>query len=496
MIRFALILALCSLLPKAAFAQASSEEIAAETERINAFFEDSFQRSVDRSPMYQSQLGIKTDYDKWDDISEASYTRDLAITVQDLATLREEFDFEKLDAQAKISYRLFEQQSEEFINGYRWRNHRYRASQMRGLHAYAPSFLINIHRITSLEDAEAYVSRLEGIESMFDEMVATLHKQADMGIITPKFVFPHIITASEIVISGAPFEDSDDDSTLLGDLRGKLEKLTPEVIPEAEAERILAEARNALLENVKPAYEKLIDTFRALEKRATTDDGAWKLPDGDAYYTQALRRTTTTDMSPQEIHDVGLAEVARIHDEMRSIMKQVKFDGDLQDFFEFTRTDEQFYYPNTDEGRAEYLALAVEYIDVMRAKLPDQFVTLPKADIEVKAVEKFRETSAGKAFYQRPAPDGSRPSTFYANLRDMSYMPIYQLEALAYHEGIPGHHMQISLAQELEGIPKFRKYGGYTAYTEGWGLYSEAAPKEMGFYKDPYSDFGRLAMEL
>jgi len=196
------------------------------------------------------------------------------------------------------------------------------------------------------------------------------------------------------------------------------------------------------------------------------------------------------------IHNLGLAEVERIHGEMRDIMRDVNFDGDLQAFFEFTRVDSQFYYPDTPEGKERYLSEATAWIDDMKARLDTLFLVKPQADLVVKAVEPFREKSAGKAFYQRPAPDGSRPGTYYANLYTMEAMPIYQMEALAYHEGIPGHHMQIAIAQELQGIPKFRKFGGYTAYTEGWGLYAELIPKEIGLYDNPYSDFGRLAMEL
>jgi uncharacterized protein (DUF885 family) len=182
---------------------------------------------------------------------------------------------------------------------------------------------------------------------------------------------------------------------------------------------------------------------------------------------------------------------------MTKIKEKVKFKGDLKAFFKFMREDRQFYLSDTDEGRAKYLARAVEIIDEMKKRLDELFATKPKADIVVKAVEKFREQSAGKAFYQQPAPDGSRPGMFYVNLREMQSNPTYQLEALAYHEGIPGHHMQIAIAQELTNLPKFRKFGlRYTAYTEGWGLYSELTPKEIGLYQDPYSDFGRLALEL
>lgn len=467
-----------------------------ESERLNVFFEESFQRILDVSPMYQSSLGIKTDYDKWDDISESAATREFAIMVEDLARLREDFDFEKLDAQAKISYRLFEDQAEETIEQFPWRKYQYLATQMRGLHASAPSFLINIHRIETQKDAQDYVTRLQGIKPLFDQLITRLNEQADAGIVAPKFVFPSVIEASANVISGEPFSQTGEDSTLLADLRAKLKTLTPEIIPDAEAERLIADARMALLEYVEPAYVDLIEALEVLHARATDDDGAWKFPEGDVYYRKSLQWTTSTDMTPDEIHELGLAEVERIHEEMREIMGKVKFKGELADFFDLTRTDEQFFYPNSEDGRSRYLEEATAIIDIMRGRLDELFVTMPKADIVVKRVEAFRENSAGKAFYQRPAPDGSRPGTYYANLRDMADMPVYQMEALAYHEGIPGHHMQISIAQELEGLPKFRKYGGYTAYTEGWGLYSETAPKEMGMYQDPYSDFGRLAMEL
>ncbi|MGZ5503968.1 MAG: DUF885 domain-containing protein, partial [Chthoniobacterales bacterium] len=265
----------------------------------------------------------------------------------------------------------------------------------------------------------------------------------------------------------------------------------------ATKDKLLADAKNALTSAVKPAYEKLIAELEQLSKRANDDAGAWKFPNGAAFYEYALRRTTTTNLTADQIHELGLKEVARIHGEMEKIMQKVGFKGDLQAFFKFMREDPQFYLPETEEGRQKYLARAVEIIDAMRKRLDELFLTKPKANIEVKAVEKFRESSAGSAFYQQPAPDGSRPGFFYVNLRSLHDQPLYELESLAHHEGIPGHHMQIAIAQELTGLPKFRKFGGrFTAYTEGWGLYSELTPKEIGMYEDPYSDFGRLAAEL
>ena len=224
--------------------------------------------------------------------------------------------------------------------------------------------------------------------------------------------------------------------------------------------------------------------------------GPGSCPQGSDYYAARLKHHTTTDWDAERIHALGLAEVERLHSEMRAIQAQVQFEGTLRDFFEHLRTDASFFYPNDTEGKAAYLAAATALIDTMRQRLPEVFNTLPEAQMVVRAVEPYREKSAGKAFYSAPAPDGSRPGVYYANLHNTLDMPIYQMEALAYHEGIPGHHMQIAIAQELENVPRFRRFAGYTAYSEGWGLYSEFLPKEMGFYADPYSDFGRLAMEL
>lgn len=259
---------------------------------------------------------------------------------------------------------------------------------------------------------------------------------------------------------------------------------------------MIKKAKKALVDHVKPAYQKMIETLEDEAQRATTDNGVWKFPKGKEYYQNQLNRYTTTNLSAEEIHKIGLQEIDRIHQEMKSIMKEVGFEGSLQDFFKFMKEDPRFYYEQNEKGKAAYLQKAKAIIDEMRSRLDELFLTLPKAKLKVKPVEAFREKSAGIAFYERPALDGSRPGIYYVNLYDMKAVSKYQMEALAYHEGIPGHHMQIAIAQELKGIPQFRKFGGYGAYIEGWGLYSEYLPKEIGFYKDPYADFGRLAMEL
>ena len=467
------------------------QEALSESEKANALFEEIFMEEVMRSPMYQTYLGIKDDYDKLDDYTDANADRDLEYARKNLERLGQ-IDPAALDEQTALSYELMRSQLEDQIADNRWRYHNYPVNQMFGMHSGLPSFMINQHVITDISDAEAYISRLNEFKRALAELEANLYKRAEMGILAPKFVYPYVLSDINNVVTGAPFTEGPD-STLLADFKGKLTKL--DIEPNA-AEALIAEANKALLNSVGPGFNALANTVRTLEMQSDTRAGAWKLPDGDAFYNRALARTTTTDMDAETIHNLGLAEVERIHGEMRDIMRDVNFDGDLQAFFEFTRVDSQFYYPDTPEGKERYLSEATAWIDDMKARLDTLFLVKPQADLVVKAVEPFREKSAGKAFYQRPAPDGSRPGTYYANLYTMEAMPIYQMEALAYHEGIPGHHMQIAIAQELQGIPKFRKFGGYTAYTEGWGLYAELIPKEIGLYDNPYSDFGRLAMEL
>jgi uncharacterized protein (DUF885 family) len=472
---------------------AESDAAIAETKAFNTWLEDRFKFWVGRSPTMKAYLGLKEDMDKWDDISEARQKEDFDLTQKELADLKAKFDAAKLTAEGKLSHRLYEVKLNQDIADYRWRNHDYPINQMFGWQSEIPSFLINIHRVSSLADAEAYIARLNGIAAVVDQIIDGLKLRESMGVLPPKFVFAHVIRDSRNVVTGKPF-NGEKDSTLLDDIKGKVGGLK---VDDAAKAKLIASAEKALTSSVKPAFEKLIAVLEDQDKRAKTDDGVWKLPEGEAYYRHMLRYHTTTEMTAQQVHELGLAEVARIHGEMRKIMAQVKFKGDLQAFFKFVQDDGQFYYPQTAEGKAAYVAEAQRIIRDMSARLDDVFNTKPKAQLTVKQVEPFREQSAGMAFYQGPGAFDGRPGTYYINTFDMKAVGKYEMEALAYHEGIPGHHMQIAIAQELQDVPSFRKFGNdYTAYVEGWGLYCERLPKEMGFYKDPYSDFGRLSMEL
>ncbi|WP_020401059.1 DUF885 domain-containing protein [Kordiimonas gwangyangensis] len=473
---------------------AQEEQVTAEqqSEKLAAFFETAMNERLALNPLQAERLGDRSRNDEWPDMSDEAEDKELQLYKDQLATLKT-FDFDTLSPKDQLSYRIFELTAQRYIDNDKWRDYGYPVNQMFGWHAGAATHLMNVHRIDTVKDAEAYITRLQKMDGMMKELAAELQERADAGIQAPKFVYPYVIDSSRNIISGVPFDESGEDNVLFADFKKKVGKLE---ITDEEKAALTERAKEALTTGTKPGYEALIAKLGELQETATTDDGAWKFPKGDEFYAQSLKNNTTTDMTAEEIHQVGLDNVARIHEEMKAIMEQVGFEGTLQDFFEFTRTDDRFFLPNTEEGKAEYIKLANEYLDAMNAKVPEFFDLLPKAPMEVRAVEKFREESAGKAFYQRPALDGSRPGIFYANLRDTRFMPTYQLEALVYHEGIPGHHFQIALTQELEGVPLFQRTARFTAFSEGWGLYTEELGKDMGFYQDPYSDFGRLAMEL
>jgi uncharacterized protein (DUF885 family) len=490
--------AICLLAFSTAIAGAtaySPEEIASESARASEFFDRKFDEVVDRNPEFQTFLGIKKDYGKWNDDSEAAQVANLGQTIAAYEELKRTINYDKLDAAAKVNYRLWVRGVENQISGWQWRNHNYPVNQMFGDHANIPAFLINTHRVDTADDAIAYIERLRGIGVKFDNLIREITVREAEGVLPPKFVFPLVLAACANIVTGAPFDDSGKDSALLEDFGAKVAKLAG--LSDEDRAALIADARAALLEVVAPAYVRLVAKLEEQATRATDDDGVWKLPQGEDYYNRTLLNWTTTRLTADRIHEIGVAEVNRILKQMDAIREQVGFKGDRKAFAEFIRTDPQFFLPQTEEGKQEYLDRVNKALDAIRVQLPRIFKTLPKAELTVKAVEPFREAGAAEAFYQRPSLDGARPGIYYVNFHNMSALPIYQMEATAYHEGLPGHHMQLAIAQELQGVPKFRKFGfGASAYIEGWGLYSERLGKELGGYADPYSEFGRLSMEL
>jgi uncharacterized protein (DUF885 family) len=458
------------------------------------FFEAYDQASLAMSPQFKAYRGIKDeDYGKWDEFTDEAALAARNLDVTTLAAMRTQFDRSKLSPADQLSYDLFEYDIERSGSVFPYRKNAYVFDQMNGAQSEGPAFLINIHRVDTLADAEAYVSRLQSMDAALDQAIAEAKDRQALGVLPPKWVYPYVVEDSRNVIRGAPFGPGPD-SALFADLKAKVNKLA---IAPAEKTRLIEAGRKALLEDVRPAYQRVIALMQAQQKVAGTDDGIWRFRNGAEQYNALLRYYTTGDMTADEIHDLGLRQVARIHGEMRGVMARVGFTGTLQQFFAKMRTDRSFYFPNTDAGRASYLSETEKARTAIAAKLPQYFGRLPKAPLVVKRVEAFREKSAGKAFYQDPTPDGSRPGTYYVNLYDMNDMPNTEVEALFCHEGIPGHHLQNAIQVELgDEIPPFRQFGGYNAYGEGWGLYSEKLCKEMGQYTDPYRDFGRLQLEL
>ena len=460
---------------------------------INAFFEEYDAQQLARSPLGKSYRGIKdSDYGKWDDGSDEAEARYYDAERSALKEMRARFNPAKLNSENQLSFRLFEKRAARSEAAFKYNDYGYVFDQMNGAQSQIPAFLINIHRVDTKSDARAYVNRLYGIGPAMTQAISQAKARAAKGIMPPKWVFPYVISDARNVISGAPFGDGPD-APLYADFKGKVAKLK---ISQTEKDLLIADAAQALNASVKPAYEALIAEMRAQEKVAGTDDGVWRFPDGAGYYAERLSNYTTTNMTPDQIHNLGLAQVARIHKEMRVVQKKMAVKGDLQAFFKYMRTEPKFYAPETAEGRALYLSETQKAQDAVTPLLPKWFGVLPKAPLVVKPVEAFREKSAGKAFYQRPSPDGSRPGTYYANLYTMADMPLTEVEALFYHEGVPGHHLQLAIQTELKDVPAFRQFGGVTAYSEGWGLYSEKLAKDMGLYTDPARDFGRLQLEL
>ncbi|MGO1892173.1 MAG: DUF885 domain-containing protein, partial [Luteimonas sp.] len=409
------------------------------------------------------------------------------------------FDYDSLDDDARLSWDIWKRQYESARGQQEFLAHSYSFDQMNGMNSVIPMFLINFHKVDNEQDYLAYLSRLEAVPTLFDELLARSRDSAEQGIRPPRFAYEGVIEQSRNVISGAPFDDGDD-SPLWADLQAKADALVEggEITGERAGE-LKEQARQALVEHLLPAYERVIawseeELPHALENPAGVGTTH---PDGAAYYAWQLRENTTTDMTADEIHQLGLDEVARLRGEMEALMEQVGFEGDLQAFFEFVSTDPQFKFPNTDEGRQAYIDEATAAIDNIEQYLPEYFGLLPKADLVVRRVEPFREQDGAAQHYYPATPDGSRPGIYYAHLSDMDAMPRTELEVIAYHEGLPGHHMQISIAQELEGVPTFRTQQFTTAYTEGWGLYSEWLATEIpGTYEDPYSEYGRLTSEM
>lgn len=438
---------------------------------------------------FLEQFGIKGHQDDLDDASVAEGIKQFEKTKKELAMLRS-YDDAKLSDEQKLSKDILEYLLAQGVDGEEFQYYDYPVNQLFGIQSNFPSFMDAQHQINSPRDARDYVSRLNKVKTKFEQVKEGLELRESKGILPPRFVVDRVLDEMTKFV-----EQPIDENILVASLKRKMDEAE---FSQADKDALLESARGAMQNSVHPAYQSFIDYFTTLKPKTTTDDGYWKLPNGDQAYRLALKTFTTTDYSPDYIHNLGLREVERIQAEMLKILEGEGFDT-TQVFFAAMNAlaeDERFYYPDTDEGREQILADYQKIIDEINAGLDNSFNVRPASSVEVVRIPEFKEKTSPGAYYQQPSMDGSRPGRFFANLYDIKATPKYGMRTLAYHEAIPGHHFQIAIAQELEGVPIFRKFGLFTAYVEGWALYSEQVAWEQGFQSNPLDNLGRLQAEL
>jgi uncharacterized protein (DUF885 family) len=463
---------------------------------LNLFYEKVFAETVFREPELLSSLGFAEQFGitrhngKLNDESPAHQQQVFDRWKRDFAQLRQ-YPIDRQSASQRLSTRILEWWVSDQVDGEKWQWHDYPVNQLFGVQNQLPSFMANTHRLFSAQDCDYYVMRLQAVPAKFDQLLQNLKVREDKGIIPPRFVVEEVITEMNGFV-GKPAAEN----ILATSFRSRAQKIPK--LTQAQRDDYQRRVETVVNDQVYPAYRRLIDYFNALLPKTTTDDGVWKLPDGDAYYAYALRTNTTTMLKPDDVHALGLREVERLEGEMRTLLEANGFGGQpIAEAMTKMRHDPRFLYPNDDSGRAQALAEYKRLIDVATARCRELFLRTPKGQCEVRRVEQFKEATSSGAYYEGGALDGTRPGVFFANLRDMNEVPKWSMPTLSYHEGVPGHHWQLSIARELKGVPQFRKVLPFTAYMEGWALYSEWLAKQAGWYEgNPFGDLGRLQAEM
>ena len=463
---------------------------------LNLFYEKVFAETVFSEPELLSQLGlveqfgIRSHNGKLSDESPAHQQKVIDRWKKDRVQLHE-YPLDRQSPSQRLSTHVLDWFLSQQVEGEKWQWHNYPVNQLFGVQNQFPSFMANTHRLIDRKDCEYYVMRLEAVPKKFDQLMEGLKLREEKQIVPPRFVIEEVLKeVSNFVAKPAPENIL---ATSFKTRAAKIDKLT-----EKDRADLQSRVEAAVTNRVYPAYRKLIEYLNGLLPKTTTDDGVWKLPDGDAFYAYTLRENTTTTLKPDEVHDLGLREVARIEGEMRALLDANGFAGQpIGESMNKLAKDPRFLFTNDDKGRDDALAEYTRLIDTANERCKHLFLTMPKAKCEVRRVEQFKEATSSGAYYQAGAMDGTRPGIFFANLRDMNEVPKWGMPTLAYHEGVPGHHWQLSIAQELKGLPQFRKVLPFTAYAEGWALYCEWLAKNVGWYdKDPFGDLGRLQAEL
>ena len=464
---------------------------------LNWFYTRSFARfALDNPELLTSlrilePLGIRGHNARLSDASLAKEERTFA-WLRDERAILASYDVSALRGQDKLSYDIFAYYLDDQIKGERWRFHSYPVNQMQGVQTWVPHLLTQQQQINDATDAEHYIGRLNEIPRVFAQVIESLKARESRGMLPPKFAVDKVLQQIADFSKPAPR-----DNLLVSNLRDKLAKLPADRIDEATRQGLLARAESAIGDRVLPAYQSLRDYFLSLQAKPLRNDGVWSLPDGAAYYQRRIESNTTTAMTAQQIHALGLSEVARVGAAMDAILTQAGYTrgSRAERIAELGKTPAQ-RYPDSDEGRAQILKDYQRIIDEMIAGLDVAFRTKPAARVDVKRMPAFTEAGMPGAYYSQPPMDGSAPGTFYANLRDVAETPRYVMRTLAYHEAVPGHHLQTAIAQEIQGLPLFRSLVPFTAYDEGWALYAEHLAWELGYQKDPLDNLGRLRDEM
>ena len=463
---------------------------------IDAFYARVFAKLALQQPEMLSGLRVLPAWAdfysaKLNDASPEQDARDAASVANNLSLLRR-YDRGALDREGRLSYDTLEYFLRSEAEGDTWRLAGFPVTQLGGIHTSLPNLMVQVHQVNSASDARDYVARLNTFPRKFDQTLANMTLREGRGFVPPRFAVDKALAQMQVFVALPARENM-----LYLDLKHKLDKLAPGAMDAAMRDSLMAQAEAAITQSVLPAYRKLIEHMNALAAKALGNDGAWHLPDGDAYYAWCVRSHTTTDMTPAEVHALGLTEVERVGAEMDAILQaQGRSSGSVGARLQALAHEPSQLFPNTDEGRQAMLARFQAILDEINAGLGTAFDVRPKLGVEVRRVPAFSEQGAPEAYYQDGSIDGTRPGVFYVNLRDTNLIAKYAMRTLAYHEGIPGHHFQVSIAQELQGVPFFRKVIPFTAYLEGWALYAERLAFELGFESDPLDNLGRLRDEM
>jgi uncharacterized protein (DUF885 family) len=461
---------------------------------INHFYEKVFVEFMLEEPELVSSLGVPIlsgiYNDELGDISLEKQLEQQKDLEKNLTTLKS-YKKDKQSEQQLLSTRILEWFLGDMVNSNQYYLHNYPVNQSSGMQSGMLSFMESSHNINSEKEALAYIKRLEAFKTKFDQLLEGLKAREELNIIAPKFVIARVVTEMTNFVN-SPMEKN----ILYESFNIKINKV--EDVKNKKA--LLEQVKTAINTSVFPAYQSLIDYFTELEAKATNEDGVWKFPDGDEYYAYQVRSHTTLNITPEEVHNIGINEVARIQKEMKMVLYNLGYTDTTENisfYMNELSNSPEFIYDDTDEGREQCLADYNKMIDEINLKIDDYFNVKPKAELEIKRVPLFNEATSPGGSYSMAPMDGSRPGTFYVNLHDIKGSLKYAMATLAFHEGVPGHHFQISIASELTGVPTFRKLVPFTAYAEGWAMYSEQLAYEMGYYTDKsYANLGRLQSEL